>query len=74
MSKEKQMTKEYRVSIYYKREIVHQANEYTVKAGDARIAATKGLKKFALSDSFTGPKYHTVPLLPGDGLSIIVTR
>ena len=64
------MTTEFTVVICY----LDLLTDYTVRAGDARIAASKGLKLFAKASSYVGPLYRNLSLRPGQSLTVCVTR
>ena len=52
----------------------YNERNYVVRAGDARVAATKGLKLFAMASSYTGPLYRRLTLRPDQLLTVSVTR
>lgn len=52
----------------------YDERKYVVRAGDARIAATKGLKLFSKASSYTGPLYRSLTLRDGQVLVVTVTR
>jgi hypothetical protein len=67
------MTTEFRVSVAYLGN-VHKVRDYTVRAGDARVAASAGLKRFAKAPSYASRLYDDLGLRPGQSLTVVVTR
>ena len=63
------MTKQYRVTVFY----LGNPRDLTVRAGDARIAAEKGLKEYARI-SVHSYGYRPILLPPGGSLTINVVR
>jgi hypothetical protein len=69
------VTTEFKVVVrYWQERFGYQERSYVVRAGDARVAATKGLKLFAMASSYTGPLYRRLTLRPDQVLTVSVTR
>lgn len=69
------MTTEFKVVVrYWNRDGSCEEGVCVVRAGDARVAATKGLKRFAKASSYTGPLYRKLTLRPDQLLTVSVTR
>lgn len=67
------MRNEFRVSVAYFGDL-RSVHDYTVNAGDARVAAQKAMKLFAKAPRWKCRMYDDLPLRPGQALTIVVSR
>ena len=64
------MTRDFKVSVC----VGDEERQYVVRAGDARVASAKALKRFCKASGFTGPLYRSLGLCDGQVLAVTVTR